>query len=491
MGILTRYVLRAHVAPFLFAFSVLTGMLFLNAVAQRLDDLAGKGLGWQVIAEFFVLSIPHIVALTLPMAILVAVLYTFSELTAGNEFTAMAAGGVRPQRLLLPVLGVGVILAGTMLFFNDRILPETNHRLKILGMDISAKSPTFQLREQVMNEIETGDGQGQYFLQAVEIDSRTSTLRDVAIYDLSDPTRHRTIYADRGRMAFNPEGTDLYLSLFDGTVYEVGSDEPRNFNRVAFQEQVIPLRGVADVLSRAQGETFRSDREMTIRQLGDAAAEKREELEEVRLEARTRVRYAVEKALGVQDPEQPLELRGSPGRTPGMPEGRTGVAAAGRGQPAPGADNLTRGVAVNLRTQATRAQILEMAANRYRVEIHKKYAIAFACFAFVLLGAPIGIRFPRGGVGMVISVSVVIFAIYWMGLIGGEKMADSGRMDPFWAMWTTDFLTMVLGLWLYARMGREVATNRGGGWEDLLATLRRSVRRPFVRLARAGRSAAG
>ena len=124
MSILTRYLIRAHVGPMLFALSVLTSLLFLNAVAQRMEDLVGKGLGWQVIGEFMLLSLPHTVALTLPMSVLVAVLYAFSEITAANEFTALAAGGVRPARILIPLLGVGAILGGVVLFFNDRVLPE-------------------------------------------------------------------------------------------------------------------------------------------------------------------------------------------------------------------------------------------------------------------------------------------------------------------------------------------------------------------------------
>ena len=137
MRIITKYLIRAHTGPFLFAFSALTGLLFLNAVALRMDDLVGKGLPWSVIGEFLLLSLPHTVALTLPMAILVSVLYTFSELTAANEITAMAAGGIRPLRILLPLLGVGTILACVMLFFNDQVLPEANHRLKNLIIDIS------------------------------------------------------------------------------------------------------------------------------------------------------------------------------------------------------------------------------------------------------------------------------------------------------------------------------------------------------------------
>src|SRR5690554_1274364 len=142
MRILTRYLLRSHLAPFFFALTVLTGLLFINTVARRFSQMAGKGLGIGVILEVFGLSLPHIFALTLPMAVLVAVLYTLSQLTADNEITALKASGTNLLRILMPLIVAGVLLAGGMVWFNDRILPETNHELKNLLSDIGRKSPT-------------------------------------------------------------------------------------------------------------------------------------------------------------------------------------------------------------------------------------------------------------------------------------------------------------------------------------------------------------
>ena len=75
MGVISRYLIRAHIGPFLFALSTITALIFLNSLAQRVGDLVGKGLPWTVIAEFLLLSLPHVIALALPMAVLVAVLY--------------------------------------------------------------------------------------------------------------------------------------------------------------------------------------------------------------------------------------------------------------------------------------------------------------------------------------------------------------------------------------------------------------------------------
>jgi lipopolysaccharide export system permease protein len=113
--------------------------------------------------------------------------------------------------------------------------------------------------------------------------------------------------------------------------------------------------------------------------------------------------------------------------------------------------------------------------NRYDVEIQKKFSLAAACVIFVLIGAPIALRFPRGGVGLVIGVSFAIFGIYYVGLIGGETLADKDYLPPWLAMWGVNILLALAGLGLAMRMGRESTTTRGGDFAELLLTTRARV----------------
>jgi lipopolysaccharide export system permease protein len=126
--------------------------------------------------------------------------------------------------------------------------------------------------------------------------------------------------------------------------------------------------------------------------------------------------------------------------------------------------------------------------NRYDVEIQKKFALAFACIVFVMIGAPIALRFPRGGVGLVIGASVGIFALYYIGLVGGEALADRLIMGPFLAMWLTNILFLVIAALLLSRMGREGSTARGGdmaeAWDAMRAWFARQARRVGIPLER-------
>lgn len=445
MKILTRYVIRAHLGPFVFAFTTVTGLLYLNAVAQRLEQLVGKGLGLDVVGEFLLLSFPHIVALTFPMAVLVAVLYTFSDLTGQNEIMAMAAGGIRPTRLLLPLLVIGVGLTVTMFWFNARVLPESNHRLSSLLSDIGSKSPTFELREQVINEVHTGDNT-RYFLKAVSIDQATNTMSDVTIYDMTRPGDNRVIVAEHGEMAFTQDRMDLYVMLTDGTVFETQEERAGGFQRMDFEEQVIPFRGVGAELERRTTAGGRGARELTIPMLEERVAESVANLDQLAEESRSSAMTGLDMALGSGSGE-------SVGADT-VPGGLEPVAGAH--------DGVSSQVASEQRMLENRWNVHLLSSYRYRVEIHKKYAIAFACLIFILLGAPFAIRFPQGGVGMVIGMSAGIFFLYWMGLIGGERLAVRGLLDPAVAMWLPNAILATPALWMAWRMGRQTSSNRTG-----------------------------
>lgn len=107
-----------------------------------------------------------------------------------------------------------------------------------------------------------------------------------------------------------------------------------------------------------------------------------------------------------------------------------------------------------------------------QVEIEKKFAIPVACVIFALLGAPIALRFPRGGVGLTIGVSLGVFALYYVGLIAGEDLARHGKLSPFWAMWATNIILLGVDALLLMRLGSEGTTSRGSETTELLLRLR-------------------
>ncbi len=462
-GVLPRYLIRAHLGPFIFSLTTITGFIFVNAIAQRVDSLVGKGLSWSIIGEFLLLSLPHTLALSLPMSVLVAVLYAFSDMASSNEITAMSAGGIRPSRIMTPVIGLGIIATLVMLFFNDTVLPESNHALKNLLLDIGRKSPTLELREQVVNELTTGMGINRYFLTADRIDHDTNHMENVTIFDANDPSRQRTTYAAAGEMAFNDARTDLYLTLFDGVVHEVQSDRVGGFQRLYFETQVVPLRGVGNELERRLGGSDRSDREMGFELLAENARERQAQLDTVMAESHAQSLQAVRVALN-----RTIEADSAFTRV----DRRRDLAGAHRRGSWSSRDQMTQQVVAGSRARSARGAALQQSVNRFKVETHKKLAIALACMVFVLIGPPLALRFPTAGVGFVVGASAIIFFVYWIGLLGGEALADRRVADPAVTMWLGNVVFLLTGLVLLRRMGYSTGTKRGGaGIGERLARL--------------------
>lgn len=263
MKTLTRYLLRALLGPFAFAFVAVTGLLFLTAIAQRFQELSGKGVGGAVTLELMLLSLPHVVTLAVPMALFAATLYVFADLSENSELVAMAAGGVHPVRLIIPLLSTGVVVSFVMVGFNDRILSAANARFQDRIEDVARTSPTLRLRAGVMNAVRTGDGTVRYIV-VQSIDAGHNVLHGVTLTDLSRPSRPRYVTADSAAVEVMPNGRDIALRLADGAVSNPMLDRTGTLATAQFHGSVFRLRGLAAGVERGTRVETRAERELPI-----------------------------------------------------------------------------------------------------------------------------------------------------------------------------------------------------------------------------------
>ncbi len=600
---LSRYVLKEHVGPFFFALSALTSFMLLQFIARKFGDLVGRGLSWQVILEFFVLSIPLTVALTLPMSVLVAVLFAFSRLASENEITALKASGVSTRSLLRPVVVASAFLAIFMLWFNDQVLSSANHELATLQLAILRTKPSFALKEQVINPIK----EGQLYLRAGYIDrDQSGKMRDITIYDVYDPTKRKTIFADHGTLSFASNRTDLILHLYDGMMMSAPSNQPGQLNRIYYKQDEMRVKDVANAFKTIDADTTsKGDREMSVCEM-QAEYEKRNIALQNAYSDSTLAVWRVMKERGDNRPEpkrkpvpkaggigalycnfilkklhlgNPLEPKRAEAAEPAMflqpaaqqdtthhqdttkqrpdtakkaaakplvksdsvmvmigsvfkkvarnqipagafiPEtaavtvpaagsspiaGRPPIVRPNSPPPVPGAAPAVSPATVprtgpnpaartatpppsagaaagaDLKTLITaetadakiRLDDARHWRNRYAIEIQKKFSLAAACIVLVLVGAPISLRFPRGGVGLVLIASFLIFSVYYVGLTSGEALANHNIISPFWAMWAGNIIFALIGIALISRMGHETATARGGNLAEMFDSLR-------------------
>jgi len=506
--LIRRYILRQLTGPFLFALAGLTGFMLLNQVARRFPALVGKGLEWSVIAEVFGLSVPFIVAMTLPMAVLVAVLYTFSHLAADNEVTAMRAGGLSVQQILAPVALWGLLMAIFNFAFVDQVLPRSNARLRGLLVDIGRKKPTFELHEQVINEVPPS----QYFLRAGRIDPGSGRLRDVVIYDVSDPRGRRIIYADSGLMGYAPGQSDLSLVLYDGTVHELKSSDPAELRLTYFRTNHIRVKNVFDQLERNSANATRGDREMSTCEMLDQVHTADHQREEAAHAAANMLDRDLRNLLLLPagDSSAAPPKKGLPGYCTWLASLRAGgkgtADTAGRAQAAHASAGVARdrstvdlGAIPALQAQAQappptlaswsaitsandRRDEADRRADRYMVEVHKKWSISAACISFVLIGVVLALRFPRGGMGLVVGGGFGIFAIFYVFLTAGEALSDRGLVSPALSMWGPNVLFTAAGLIGLVLVNRESGSTRGGDLQEVVEGFRARLQRLRARL---------
>src|SRR6185369_3572248 len=135
MRILRFYILRLHLVPFILGFGVVTFILEMDVLFDYLDLVVNRGVAPGIVAQLFLLSMGYIVALSLPCAVLVAVLMTFGRLSQDNEITALRAAGVNLGQILVGPLAAAVVLAVGLTLFNNHVLPLANHAFANLLID--------------------------------------------------------------------------------------------------------------------------------------------------------------------------------------------------------------------------------------------------------------------------------------------------------------------------------------------------------------------
>lgn len=421
---LRRYVISELIMPFLFSFSVIIFLLVIDLILQMLDRILGKGVPIGVVLELFFLNTAWMIALAVPMAVLVSTLLAFGRLSAAGEIVAMRALGIGIHQVVVPVLIVAALLGIGLVIFNDRILPEFNHRARVLMTDIHRKRPTVALADKA--GIMIGDFKN-YQILFDRADAGGNILYDVLVYSFNNDGFPETAIADSGVVEFDEARDEAFLYLFNGEMHRIDPDDPTVYALTTFAKARLRLGDAGQQLSRSSS-AYRNDREMDIATMQNKIAHYESELHQARVKRANLLNAFVREVLiDSTDTKPVLSLRAILGR-----------------------------VAADTRIARHKSR----AADRLRVEVHKKFSIPAACVAFVLVGAPIGVWARSSSAAIGAAISIGFFLAWWIFLIGGEKLADRGAIMPWFAMWMPNVLTALVGVVLSARIICEWGVKR-------------------------------
>lgn len=436
------HILRAHAGPFFFSLFTLMFLFLLQFIMKFVDQLVGKGLSAWVITELIALNLAWMLVLAVPMSVLVATLMAFGDMSSKNEITAMKASGMSLYVMIAPVFLMGLIIGGGLVYFNNHVLPDANHELKMLTVDIRRKKPTLTLVNGVFSQDIPG-----YSILVRKTVRNTNDLIGVTMYDYTNPSENITITAKRGTISFSPDFRKLIMDLTDGEIHEFDLQNPEAYRRIRFEKHRIAMDVEGFDFSRSSENAFsRGDRELGAKAMIAIADSLEKDKTAIAAEFST-----------VMLNDTRLRLRGLLDSLPpgGAKQGGFTLIPS---LPVPTEQQTEATVA----TYLFRLENLERQIDSYWVEIHKKYSIPAACIVFVLVGVPLGIMARRGGFGIAATLSLGFFVLYWACLIGGEKLADRDIVQPAVGMWIANVIIAIFGIFLCLRIGRETILIR---WE--------------------------
>ena len=416
MNPLSRYVLAQHLGPFLFGCSLIVFVLVIDVVLQMMDRVLSRGLSFSAAVQLFFYNLGWIIALAVPMAVLVAVLMAFGRLSADSEILALKSSGISLFQVMKPVLVAAAVLTALMVLFNDRVLPDWNHKARSIQADLKRRKAALVLKQKEGIFIRDLGG---YSLLVRRVDEAENKLYGVTLVDGGRNGPPQTLHAEAAEVQIFDDGGYMRLTLFNGEFHRIDDDDPRQFVEGRFERQVIHITD-RDRAARGypSSSSYRSDREMDIRAMMAAVADYRA--------GQARETAAMDSAVQAFLDTVAARYAATPaGDEAGAEQELSELPLSAQAEKT--AKQLYRQTRLN--------QNREHRANAYLVEIHKKFSIAAACIVFVLVGAPAGALVRTRGAATAVVLSLVFFFVYWMFLIGGEGLADRGYVSPGLAMW--------------------------------------------------------
>jgi len=447
MYLIYKYLLITAAGPFFFGWFVITFLLMIDVLFRYVDLFVSKGVPFLMATEVLALSLGHTFALSVPMAVLIAILMSVGQLAADHEITAMKASGISLWTVLRPLLfGAGLIALG-LTAYNHYVFPESNHTLANLLYDINRKKPMLEIRAHQFTDMSD-----RTTIYVGYKDDITGRIEDVTIFEKEKPgdLSPRLTIATWGRIVPDHETDSVLIELHDGEIHERPDKKaPDKYQVTRFGQHNLYVENVERDFHKSNRQT-RGDREMNLIDLWDNAGQEQERQDKVLVNVAGLAESMLKWQWKLLDPEHRSEILGSNPAPAAGPERDTFLEGKFR------ATRLkVERVAEQSRYQEKIRDSYRVKENRYLVEFHKKFAIPFACIVFALLGVPMAVTSSRSGKGVSVSLAIAVYLIYYLFLVGGEKFADRGRLDPFLAMWSANFFLVILGIPLFFKAVRE------------------------------------
>ena len=454
------FILKKFFQMFLGCFLICLFVFMMQFVWKHIETMVGKGLGLDILAQFFFYMGVSLVPMALPMAILLTSLLTFGNMGEQLELTAMKAAGIPLLRIMRPIIISAAILTGVSFYFQNNISPKAQMEMARMLISMKSTSPALEIPEGIFY-----NGIPNVNLYVEHKDTETGMLYDVIIYKIDNGIENaQIVVADSARLETTADKHFLKLSMFNGEEFEnlqnISSSDmmTRQNNQVPYDRETFQyktllidfntdfdlmnaddLKNLADAKSLHQLTADADSMTLLYDSIGRANY--------IELSARYfQTGYGTRHdSLVAQKIAQKLNVDtvlNNMSQTQRLNDLREAQTKAG-------------GMLTELEWRTPVSQDGYRLVRRHEIKWHDMFTSSLACLFFFFIGAPLGAIIRKGGLGVSTIVSVLIFIVYYIIGVSGMKMARDGTWNITYGMWISTFIMTPLGVFLTYKANKD------------------------------------
>lgn len=454
------FVLSNFLMLFAGTFCISLFVVMMQFLWKYVDEIVGKGLSIGVMAQFFFYAGETLVPLALPLAILLASLISFGNMGERLELLAIKAAGISLIRTMAPIAIFVVCCSVGSFYFQNNVAPNAEKELMTLLYSMRQKSPESEITERVFQQVIDGYNINIYVGRK---DKQTGMLYDVIIYDVREGvSKSHIIVADSGKIEVTSTKRNIRLTLHSGEQFENLQEgglamETRNvpYRRETFVTKVM-LFDVDMNFNMEDSESFATS--ASTKNMGQLLVDI--DSMETQYDSIGRTFHA-SMAYGALD-------------FPGATKDATDKAKAVSKTEPVNLDTLLakmspsrRLSAVNSALQRVNMQKMDteyhgmlieegdMQIRRHWIQVWQKITMSLACLVFFFIGAPLGAIIRKGGLGLPVVVSVIIFIFYYIVNTSGMKVGREGSIPVWLGMWMSTFVLAPIGVFFTVKSNND------------------------------------
>lgn len=466
---LYSYLLKTFIPLFLMTFIISLFLVVMQFLWKYVEDMVGKGLGIDVIGEMFWYAALQLIPMALPLSILLASLMMFGNLGESLELLAIKSAGISLLKSMVPLIVLIVAISVGAFFFQNDAMTKIQPKFYSLLISIRQKSPELDIPEGVFyKEI---DG---YNLYVGKKNRKTGMLYDVTIYDLSSGFQNMVvIVSDSAKMSMSEDKLSLLFTVYDGQQFHnftEGTNTKSSSEFVPYARENFKMKTMTipydDNFNRMeesvlQENTSSSYVSKNITELKSSIDSLGSYIDSVNISDRKVMKQYT--YLGFRN-TYPRDEKDSIIMAAAENPEHINMDSIFESKDFQAKNNILRSAYTKADNNNNDYMFKSMTKsstqrniNRQWIEWHSKFTVSFACLIFFFIGAPLGSIVRKGGLGMPIVISVILFIIYYIINTLGIKMTRDGVWIHWVGMWFSSMILLPLGVFLtYKAMNDSV-----------------------------------